>query len=349
MSASRTRLLLWTMLGVAAACASAEAANCKLAEAASWPVRLERNRLLVEGAINGQKVSVMLDTGATRTLIFRTAAVRLGLPMTSTTNERMFGVGGETKVDVAQVDEFRVGEAAQKELRMLVAGEQNPGDEVGVLLGEDFFRVFDVEFDLVHNAVRLFQPKDCDSASLAYWARDGASVVEFERLDVNRPEIILTVRINDQPLPAMLDSGASRSVIDKAEAERVGVTPQTPGVVVAGRGTGLGKNAVDSWFGPFKSFAIGGETIRDTQILFSDLFKDATYHATGSNIARRIQVSHSMLLGADFLRSHRVLVAHSQRKLYFTYAGGPVFQPNQGRAPSDPTPAGSAQPDTGKD
>ena len=33
-----------------------------------------------------------------------------------------------------------------------------------------------------------------------------------------------------------------------------------------------------------------------------------------------------MLLGADFLHAHRVLVAHSQRKIYFTYAGGPVFQ-----------------------
>jgi tetratricopeptide (TPR) repeat protein len=33
-----------------------------------------------------------------------------------------------------------------------------------------------------------------------------------------------------------------------------------------------------------------------------------------------------MLLGADFLRAHRVLVAHSQGKMYFTYAGGPVFR-----------------------
>ena len=32
-----------------------------------------------------------------------------------------------------------------------------------------------------------------------------------------------------------------------------------------------------------------------------------------------------MLLGADFLRAHRVYVAHSQRKLYFTYSGAPVF------------------------
>ena len=32
-----------------------------------------------------------------------------------------------------------------------------------------------------------------------------------------------------------------------------------------------------------------------------------------------------MLLGADFLRAHRVLVARSQGRLYFTYSGGTVF------------------------
>ncbi len=32
-----------------------------------------------------------------------------------------------------------------------------------------------------------------------------------------------------------------------------------------------------------------------------------------------------MLLGADFLRSHRVLLAMSQRRLYYTYYGGKVF------------------------
>ncbi len=33
-----------------------------------------------------------------------------------------------------------------------------------------------------------------------------------------------------------------------------------------------------------------------------------------------------MVLGADFFLSHRILVANSQRKLYFSYNGGPVFK-----------------------
>jgi hypothetical protein len=50
-----------------------------------------------------------------------------------------------------------------------------------------------------------------------------------------------------------------------------------------------------------------------------------------------------MLLGTDFLRAHRVLVARSQRKMYFTYAGGTVFpsKPSKGcsqSSPGDPPP-----------
>jgi hypothetical protein len=53
----------------------------------------------------------------------------------------------------------------------------------------------------------------------------------------------------------------------------------------------------------------------------------------------------SMLLGVDFLRSHRVLVAHSQRRIYFTHNGGPVFQLSRPTAPqSDPRPADSTKP-----
>jgi hypothetical protein len=56
-----------------------------------------------------------------------------------------------------------------------------------------------------------------------------------------------------------------------------------------------------------------------------------------------------MLLGADFLRAHRVLVAHSQRKLYFTYTGGPVFQPTLQPVPhNDARPEDSAKPKTGE-
>jgi tetratricopeptide (TPR) repeat protein len=42
-----------------------------------------------------------------------------------------------------------------------------------------------------------------------------------------------------------------------------------------------------------------------------------------------------MLIGADFFLSHRVYVASSQRRLYFTYNGGPVFDLTATRAPAE--------------
>ena len=55
-----------------------------------------------------------------------------------------------------------------------------------------------------------------------------------------------------------------------------------------------------------------------------------------------------MLLGLDFLRSHRVLIAHSQRKLYFSYIGGTVFQPRSKLSPpGGPGPERAVTPPAG--
>jgi hypothetical protein len=166
--------------------------------------------------------------------------------------------------------------------------------------------------------------------SLAYWAAEGASQVDIEAIYDVKPQIVLTIQINGQPVRAQLDSGAGASVLNKSDAARLGVTPDTPGVVAIGSGGGLGSKSVDNWIGPFQSVVIGNETIKDTNIRFADLWKDATYTPIGSHLPRKVESTVSMLLGADFLRAHRVLVAHSQRKLYFTHAGGPVFQQTRG-------------------
>src|SRR2546426_7933927 len=74
---------------------------------------------------------------------------------------RVFGVGGEEHAEVTQVDEFRIGQAVWKNWRVRVAGEGR-SDNIAVFLGDPFFEQVDVEFDLAHNAVRLYETKDCD-------------------------------------------------------------------------------------------------------------------------------------------------------------------------------------------
>ena len=323
----------------------AAAAGCKLATIAEWPVRSERNVLLVEGAVNGQPARVLIDSGATRTLLFRAAATRFNVARADARRDRMFGIGGETKVEIAFLNEFRVGELKRAPYRMLIAGDRDFGADV--LLGEDFLSLVDVEFDLAHNLVRLFQPQDCDSVKLAYWATSGMTVgeVAFESILVTNPQIVLGVAINGESISAQLDSGAQLSVLDKPAAALLGVTPETPGVVVAGKNAGLGGKILPVWNGPFQSFTIGNETIRDTRIPFSDLFHDANIPVVGSHIPMKLDGVHQMLLGVDFLRSHRVYIAHSQNRLYFTYNGGQVFGwPRPAEVEGDPGPQTDGSP-----
>ena len=261
-----------------------------------------------------------------KSLILRTSAMRLNLPRREAQGYRMYGVGGETKVEIASVDEFKLGEVAVKDMHLFVAGENLLGNGVDVLLGEDFLQRFDIEFDLANERVRLFQPKDCEGVSLAYWTKEVVGEVEIQPVHDERPRITFTVHLNGKPIEAFLDSGASTSIISKEDAAAVGVTPESPEVVAGRPFRGLGAKTVDSWTGTFQSFAIGNESIPDVRIRFADLFKDATYSATGSRISKKIAQTPPMVLGADFLRSHRMLVSHSQRKLYFTYTGGPVFR-----------------------
>jgi len=297
------------------------AANCKLMQIGEWRVKPHSGRLIVDGEINGQKIGVLLDTGAQNSVILRAAADRLGLTRQTAPGYRAYGVGGETYVEYTVLDEMKLGQGARRNWRVLVLGERELGQDHALLLGYDFFQQVDIEFDLPNDTVRLFQAEDCGNVSLAYWARGTADVISLA-IDNEKPGILVPVKLNDRALLAELDSGASRSVVSRLVAAQIGVTPDTPTRVI----------------GAFQSFVIGGEMIRNPEIRFTDLSIASTQ--TGSRVALREDL-RDMLLGLDFLRAHRVYVAHSQGRLYFAYSGGPVFSVPP---PQPPVPAPAAKP-----
>jgi hypothetical protein len=131
---------------------------------------------------------------------------------------------------------------------------------------------------------------------------------------------------------AQLDSGATFSMLSMVAAGQLGLDPQTPGATPAGCIRGLGRERLDAWLLPLESFAIGEETIRNPKIPFADLWQHMRADHVGSNLRRPLANLPDMLLGADFLRAHRVLVSQSQHKLYFSYEGGTVFRGAPGKA-----------------
>ena len=282
-------------------CAWGEEAKCKLLRSAEWRVRPDYNRPVIDGAINGQLVGVLLDTGSTVSLVKRSVAQRLRLPRNQ--------VEG-TSLESALVAEFRIGKSAREDWRVLMSEDYDFGDDVAVVLGDDFFRQADVEFDLRNNVVRLFQTKDCAGAWLAYWSRQALEVPlgESGRIEV-------TVAIDGRPVRALLDSSAGRSLLSLPQAAALGVTPHSPRAVPAGCARASTTRLIDSWSAQFETFAIGAETVRNPTLRFAALWQDTA----------NAEAMPQMVLGGDFLRSHRVLVARSQAKMYFSYEGGPVF------------------------
>jgi clan AA aspartic protease (TIGR02281 family) len=326
-------------LTLAGSVAAAES-KCKVARIAEWPLRAEYYRPVFDGAINGQKIGILIDTGADSSLVRLSAATRLGLTRYKAPGRRVVTISGESQAEFVHIDEFRIGQGVRKHWEVLVAGEQGFRDsDVAVLLGDDFFQQVDVEFDLAHNAVRLYETRDCEGMSLAYWATEPAGEVPIEA----GSSIRFMVAINSQPIRAQLDSGASASVLSKADAARLAVTPESPGTVAGSCITdGDSKRTLESWVGQFESFAIGNEKIRNPRIRFADLWKHMTYTETGSRLPTRFTGEPDLLLGVDFLRAHRVLVARSQRKMYFTYAGGTVFPSKPSKGCNQPSSGGSS-------
>lgn len=303
---------------------AAAQSRCKFVRVVEWPVRLERGQIVFDGAINGKKVGIVIDTGTAASMILRSSAERLDLPRHEFRGGGVMLGLGERRVETAVVDEFKLGDATTTSITFYVAGEREFAEGEDVLLGQDFLRRFDVEFDLANRAVRLFAPKDCERASLAYWTKETAGEVELDPLVSWPHRITFDVSINGRKTTAQLDSGASVSFLSREDAAAAGIGPDTPGVVRAGWVTRMRSASTPLWTATFRSFAIGNETIENPKIQF------------GEFLERYINGAQPMLLGVDFLRAHRTLVSHSQQRMYFTYIGGPVFAPSTPQAPERP-------------
>jgi Aspartyl protease len=189
------------VLGVAAIFVTVAAlpvrARCHIGNVVAIPVAIDNNQLLAQGAIDGHSVRVLIDTGSNMSLIWRSAAQRLGLRLIGAPRKRLFGLGGESRI---------------------------------------------------------------------HYVSAGAELV------------------------------------------------------------GIGSRSLQSWIADVQSFRLGDESINSTQLSVAQLGKYQTMGRIGSRIPVAAVPEPGMLLGMDFLRSHRIVVDNATRKMVFTYEGGPVFQ-----------------------
>ena len=304
---SLAALLLALPLSLAQA---AEAPRCRYVTVGKLPLQYTGPSLQVtiEGVINGTPATMLVDTGAYDSVLTRTGTERRGMKL-SNLGRVARGVGGYSSIYQTRIKEFVAGPARSERGHMRVISDFGFTPSFDAILGAPFLLQTDLEISLATKEIKFFQPVNCSDTHLAYWDAD-ALVIPFDTSSETTPNPYFTVLINGEKMRAIIDTGAAATTISLAAAKRTGLKLDAPGVTRAGHVVGVGDDKVAFWHTAFKTFQIGEEVIQNADIGVID--------RQGSDV--------DILLGDDFLRSHRVLIAMSQRKIYFSYVGGQPFE-----------------------
>lgn len=295
------------------------AGKCKMIKIAELPVTMSGMRPTVPATVNGTEVRFIADSGAFNSVISPAVASELKLNV-KPGSIKMHGVGGTAVASLILVRDFRIGDLALPSTEFMVGGSE-PGVGAAGLLGQNVLGIADVEYDLANGVIRLMRPQDCGKESMAYWVSEPQrySTIDITRPTDNAPHTRAVALLNGKRVRVLFDTGASASVLSVRGADRAGVKISGGAVEEGGFWRGVGRKPVQTWMAPFRSLRIGDEEIQHTKLRIGDIdLHDA-----------------DMLIGADFFLSHRIYVAQEQRKLYFTFNGGSVFDQTDVNEPVD--------------
>jgi predicted aspartyl protease len=302
---------------------SLASADCKLLLVAEFKLDPKSYSPIVGGEINGHPIKVLIDSGATFSGVSSYAVTRLELPTVEMAGMHAYGIGGDTQVYRAQVKDLKIGGFTLNGVNLFVSGDESRTGPAELILGEDMLSKVDTEFDLAHNAIRLFQPQGCTAPQLVYW---GAAYSQADLLTWNpdEPAIQTHAYVNGKQILVELDSGAQQTVVDTTAADAAGIA-RPPASAATETFRGAGRQAVQSWTGRFDTFAIGDEKIAHVNVQVMPFGQSMTYNETGARTPRPLANRPAMFVGDDFLRAHRVFIDNEDHLILFSYQGGPVF------------------------
>jgi predicted aspartyl protease len=306
----RFAVAICTLLLLSGNALAEEQAKCRYGMVGKLALKYHGATMAVtaEGKINNTPAVMLVDTGSTHTTLTRFAIDKRAIPLEPTM--RTFrGIGGTTRSYQAPIKQFQIGPINTEygHGSMQVIDETGTRPDYDALVGSDFLMEQDIELSLADKQMKFFVPKNCEKTFLAYWDKGAVSVPLEFGVHFKRP--IVEIALNGVKMRALLDTGASGSIIEAAAARRAGITLDSPNVKAGSEGTGVGKKLSRTFEATFKTFSIGDETIQNANLRIIDQEME----------------EFEVILGTDFMRAHRILFAVSQKLLYLSYIGGEPF------------------------
>lgn len=324
----------------AAVCAAAPALSaddCKLYQLGAVDMTETKDAaLVIPVSIEGTPTTMAIDTGSPLTAIDPDAATSLHLITKRIMQGMMFTSTGQSFTYMATLHTFDIGQMHAEGVKILVWPSKMWDDpKIAGTAGADLLRNYDVDLDIDAKKFKLFSQDHCPG-KVVYWPNSAVAVVPIHV--VNSGHIIVPVVLDGHPLDALLDTGASVSILSLETAEGTfGLHPNTPDLTASGQFNG----SVPVYRHTFKSLQLEGISIPNPTLFVWD---DQTKYGmqqhpdTGSRLSDVTEENGraELTLGMRELRHLHIYIAYKEQKMYITSAAPPAASSS---APA-PTPAG---------
>lgn len=301
MTPRRQLLTACAALPVAACAAAQPRAGCRATPVGDLPMRIERGALVVPVALGRLPVLMILDTGAERTILEPNLARELGFRENPTRITRLYGVGGimPPRADVT-VPELTFGDLRYSQLDVALgdAPLHGPGTPVAGLVGADVFGLLDMDFDFAGGRLSLYRGASCGQPMA--WSQQVPPVP----ITLHGRLTVVEVVLDGTRLNAVIDTGATRSVVLANAAQRIGVRTDYMLNVPGSSGEGIGDLPIGMHLHRFRELRVG-QTVFVEPILA---------------VGERSMGDLDMLIGLDLLRLRRMWISPRARAVYFRRA-----------------------------
>jgi hypothetical protein len=281
-------------------------AACRVEPRGVVPVDVVDGHLMVTVAVNDIAATFILDTGADRTLMGEDVVRRLGVERDSWVASTVRGLAGIEERPNALPRSLRLGTTVLR--RRTLTGDTSvtvgplpvneiAGRPIAGLLGRDFLSPFDLDLDLPEHRMTLYDVQGCDARFLP-WTAPYAAIPATTPMGA---ALVVPVVVDGRPLRALIDSGASASLIVAPGMFRLGLTPDLLARDPGGNGSGVGPGVVPMRRHRFAELRVGPDTTPDPMLWVA---------------SAHVVPIVDMLLGADWLQARRVWLSFATKQMF---------------------------------
>ena len=281
-----------------AACAQTGERQCTVYTSGVMPIINRSGSPVVRAGINGHPVALIVDTGATVSLIGTSHVDPLGLEVLGAYGT-IQGVGGREFSQAVKVDSLEMGPSKASNFTVIAGGKFGSsidGLPIVGLFGNDFLSNYDTIIDIPDHVVRLVRTENCPSATPGWGGKIHAIPVTHSSSDSLKTT--LEVKINDHAADATLDTGSANTLVTRSAARRAGVTRAMLQQDPVSLTWGVTHDPLKAYHHLFSTFEVGGIVFHNIRLTVVEDIPEG-----------------DVLLGSDFMQHYRLWIERGS-KLY---------------------------------